>query len=64
MNKKTELVFNGFLKLTPQEREDFIEAWDQYRQAQFTVQKSLREDMAAKISLGPLPDTGCPCCGR
>ena len=66
MNEKTNRVFNGWLALTENERNDFEKAVREYQAAPIDKRARLREstrDHATKMQTGPLSQ-GCPCCGR
>lgn len=43
MDRQTEQVFKGFLKLTPRQRQDLIDALDDYLKQTGTKQKQLEE---------------------
>lgn len=63
MNKKTELVFVGFLELTHSEKSDLIEAIKEYYEKS-EKERGLTESQTRKAILGPLDRQVCPCCGR
>jgi hypothetical protein len=64
MNDKTKLVFNGWLALSDDEREEFKKAKKEYKEGSATRQQQLRESVRVlKMQTGPLSG-GCPCCGR
>jgi hypothetical protein len=64
MNDKTKLVFNGWLALFDDEREEFKRAKKEYKEGSSTKQQQLKEAARVlKMQTGPLSG-GCPCCGR
>jgi hypothetical protein len=64
MSQKSDAVLNGLMELNEEERKEVLEALRNYEQ-QYTesAKRSAREDVHAKVSLGPLTG-GCPCCGK
>ena len=65
MNKKTELVFKGFLELSTSEESDLIEAMNDYLKKNTKERNELAEVYKSRrVTLGPLSSDTCPCCGR
>jgi len=65
MNKKTELVFKGFLELSASEESDFFEAMNDYLKKNTKERIELAEVYkSTRLTLGPLSSETCPCCGR
>lgn len=67
MNDKTRRVFNGWLALSTDERDEFEKAVKEYNATPSTKQRELREssqDRVLKMQTGPLGPGACPCCGR
>ena len=60
MTKKSELVFNGWLKLTDSEKEEVLEEIRKYQSLNYFEKRTITE---RKIITGPI-DSTCPCCGR
>jgi hypothetical protein len=66
MNEKTQKVFNGWLSLTVDERQEFNKALREYTEKPESGKIEFRESIhksATKMETGPL-GRGCPCCGR
>jgi hypothetical protein len=67
MQPKVEVVINGFLKLSENERSEFIDQLEEYNKYPYTtgdkLQKSLNESRTFGVNFGPAP-SGCPCCGK
>ena len=65
MNKNVAKVLNGFIKLTPDEKQELIKQVKEYYSHPFStkekVEKSISESNS--ITFGPAPST-CPCCGK
>jgi hypothetical protein len=60
MTKKSELVFNGWLKLTESEKEEVLDEIKKYQNLGYIEKRAITE---RKIITGPIGGT-CPCCGR
>ena len=58
MKKKTQAVFNGYLNLSPKQKDKLHE---KIREEAERVRKGVIENPT--VSLGPIRG-GCPCCGR
>jgi len=66
MAPKTQIVFTGFLALTPEQQSEFIDEVNKYLKKDDYDRRTLKEyieKQANTIRLGPLSQ-GCPCCGR
>jgi hypothetical protein len=65
-SEKVSVVMRGFLNLSINERNEFIEEINNYIKAEENKKKTLKEgfDKKACLSLGPLKQSGCPCCGK
>ena len=63
MDRPTEQVFKGFLGLTPKQKQDLIDAINDYYNRPATKQRELEESYR-KAVLGPLIAEVCKCCGR
>lgn len=63
MNRKTEAVFRGWVGLSEQERAELNEEIRKFGQSTEVRKREIRESLQ-KVYLGPISDTGCPCCGR
>lgn len=63
MNKRTGLVFKGFLELTTSEKSDLIKAMNDYLERSTEERTELAEEYK-RVSLGPLSREVCPCCGK
>lgn len=63
MNKKTELVFAGWLGLNPDELEELNNAINNYMGQSQNRQIEIARDLNQSIRLGPL-EQACPCCGK
>ncbi len=65
MQKRTELVFRGFLQLSSFERSELINAMDDYFEKDYQEKCRVQEAYKIKrIALGLQPQDTCPCCGR
>ncbi len=64
MDIQTEQVFRGFLRLTPQQKNDLIDAMNDYYKQSSTKQRLLETDYTKRADLGPLASNTCQCCGR
>jgi len=58
MNDKTQAVFNGYLNLSQQEKNDLLTEIGKERDRR---RRGIVESNT--VSLGPIQG-GCPCCGR
>jgi len=66
MSKKSDIVFHGYLNLSPSEQQEVRDEIEDYHNSSQESQKSIKranEDTFQRITLGPI-GTGCPCCGR
>ena len=66
MTNNSTLVFKGFLELTDEEREEVIDAINDFYKKDFSTKRNIQESLqekTASIILGPTGG-GCPCCGR
>jgi hypothetical protein len=63
MNKKTEIVFRGFLELSVTERSELVDAINDYFKKDYLERRSV-EEAYKSVVLGPLSSNVCPCCGR
>jgi hypothetical protein len=64
MDRQTEQVFRGFLRLTPKQKQDLIDAISDYLKQPITKQHELEEGYTKRADLGPLSSNICRCCGR
>lgn len=64
MDRQTEQVFKGFLKLTPRQRQDLIDALNDYLKQTSTKQKQIEETYNKRADLGPLASNVCIYCGK
>lgn len=67
MNEKTNKVFNGWLALTTDERQEFQKAVRDYieqpESGKMKIRESVSKTAGTRMETGPL-GRGCPCCGR
>ena len=66
MTNKATLVMNGFLKLTPTERQEVIVEINKFLANNAAQQNSMCESFSnrtAGVTVGPTAGS-CPCCGR
>lgn len=66
MNARTGIVMAGFLQLSLNERNEFIEELRRYLQANADEKMQMTENIEkfASVVLGPTTPVVCPCCGR
>lgn len=64
MDRQTEQVFKGFLKLPPRQRQDLIDALNDYLKQTSTKQKQIEETYNKRADLGPLASNVCIYCGK
>lgn len=65
MNKRTKLVFAGFIELTTSERNELIDEMNKFVKMEYKERSALAEEYKSlKVSLGPISTETCPCCGR
>lgn len=66
MNIKTGKVMAGFLRLSPSERNEFIEEVNKYLRAEVDERELITEgiEKLAGVVLGPTTSGVCPCCGK
>jgi hypothetical protein len=53
----------GFLKLTTEQRSQFVSLANDYINGDQNDRTELRQKFANRMNVGPLRDS-CPCCGR
>ncbi|EGQ7759997.1 hypothetical protein [Vibrio cholerae] len=71
MNKNVARVINGIIKLTSDEKKEFLKQLGELekyptltkKEVEESLQKSVVANESYSVSLGPTP-TGCPCCGK
>ena len=62
MDRDVAFVLNGFVKLSRDQRDEFVESVNKYikdEHKRVLIEKAVRSE----INFGPMP-SGCPCCGR
>lgn len=72
MNEKLALALAGFLNLNNEERESFLKEarkiHNTSKSASTDLQKIILDSVVSNenfsIKFGPVPNDGCPCCGR
>lgn len=64
MDRQTEQVLRGFLKLAPSQKKDLIDAINDYLKQTSTKQKQFEESYNKRADLGPLASNFCVCCGK
>ena len=66
MSDKTIVVLNGYLKLTDEERQEFIDAVNNFHKKSYIGRVDFVENVqkSQRMVLGPLSSTACPCCGK
>ena len=62
VNDKSKRVFNGWTKLSEDERNELEKAMREYKSAPMDKRAQVRDEVT-KMQTGPLGQ-GCPCCGR
>lgn len=63
LTEKVLLVFNGFLSLSHDERQQLVNMLNNYYKLQ-GAGKSELETACKRVALGPLSSNPCPCCGK
>lgn len=65
-SEKVSIVLRGFINLSIDEKNEFLAEVGNYIKAEESKKKTLKEgvDKKACYSLGPLKQSGCPCCGK
>ena len=67
MSKETDRVAAGFMRLSPDEREEVVKLLNEYQNGGMEKRSELKTllEMRAGIDTGPTTNSGrCPCCGR
>ena len=62
---KASVVLNGFINLTPEQKQQFIIQFNAYLEASNDEKEKLKENFKkrADLTIGPHGAGGCPCCG-
>lgn len=63
---EVESVLNGFIHLSDEEREEFLERISEYQETVIVRKREIAENVEKRVNqvyAGPTP-TACPCCGR
>ena len=72
MSKKLNLVLNGFLELSVEDKKELHQLIKDYDNYPATTEKNINESLTevglesfskSTVNFGPSP-TGCPCCGK
>lgn len=64
MDIQTGQVFKGFLGLTEKQKQDLIDALNDYYKQPANVQRQIKEYYTKRADLGPLASNICQYCGR
>lgn len=63
LSRKAAKVFKGFTELSENERRSLLRILTQYHDGDYYTKRLLNERFT-QIDVGPVSDSGCPCCGR
>lgn len=64
MDNTTQQVFDGFLRLSPSQKNDLIDALNAFVRATESQKGMIIKEMEQRVNLGPLASTKCRYCGR
>ena len=63
MNEQIAKVLRGFIKLSENEKREFVEEFNRYRNASSLDKPNIEKRIEERASIGP-KNTICTCCGR
>ena len=64
MSKEADKVFVGFLRLNSSDKSDVVQKINDYNKKDDKGKQELKEHLEKGMTLGPLSQGGCPCCGK
>jgi len=63
MTDNTRKVLNGFIELSDEEKQEFINELQKWSNLDFSERRRYNESIQKSVDLGPL-SSSCPCCGK
>jgi hypothetical protein len=63
MTDNTRRVLNGFIELSDDEKQEFVDELQKWSDLDFSERSRYQERVQKSVDLGPLSGA-CPCCGK
>jgi hypothetical protein len=63
MTENTRRVLKGFIELSDDEKQEFVDELQKWSDLDFSERRRYQKSIQESVDLGPL-SSACPCCGK